>query len=78
MHRFLRAAWQGWKRIAEKIGHFQARVLWTLMYFVVVGPFAVAVKVFSDPLRIKQRSMPSWWLENPRQTSNLQEAQRQF
>jgi len=53
MPQWLRAAWRGWKRIAEKIGHFQARVLWGLMYFVVVAPFAVGLKLFSDPLRIK-------------------------
>jgi len=78
MRQLLHAAWQGWKRIAEKIGHFQARVLWGLLYFVVVAPFAVGVKLFSDPLRIKKRSSTTWWVENPRQTSTLEEAHRQF
>ena len=40
MRRHLRAAWQAWKRIAEKIMHFQQLLLWTFLYFVVVGPFA--------------------------------------
>ena len=29
MGRHLRAAWQAWKRIAEKIMHFQQLLLWT-------------------------------------------------
>ena len=78
MPRFLRAAWQAWKRAAEKIGHFQARVLWGLMYFILVTPFAIGLKIFADPLRIRKRPSPSWWLEHPRQTLTLEEAQRQF
>ncbi len=78
MRHFLRAAWQGWKRIAEKIGRFQAKLLWGLLYFVLVAPFALGVKVFSDPLRIKKRPSPSWWLEKPRQTLTLEDAHRQF
>jgi len=78
MRQFLRAAWQGWKRIAEKIGRFQAKVLWGLLYFVVVAPFALGLKLFADPLRIKKRPSQSWWLEKPRQTLTLEDAHRQF
>jgi hypothetical protein len=78
MRHFLRAAWQGWKRIAEKIGRSQARFLWGLLYFLVVTPFALGLKVFSDPLRIKRRPSPSGWLEKPRQTLTLEDARRQF
>ena len=78
MRQYLRAAWQWWKRIAEKIGHFQAKLLWGLLYFVVVAPFAVGVKVFSDPLRIKKKSSDSWWVEHPRQTLTVEDAHRQF
>jgi hypothetical protein len=78
MRHFLRAAWQGWKRIAEKIGRFQAKVLWGLLYFVVVAPFALGLKLFADPLRIKKRPSQSWWLEKPRQTLTLEDAHRQF
>jgi hypothetical protein len=78
MRQFLRAAWQGWKRVAEKIGHFQARLLFGLLYFVVVTPFAVGLKLFSDPLRIKRKRTSSWWHEHPRQTLTLEDARRQF
>jgi hypothetical protein len=55
MRHFLRAAWCGWKRLAEKIGHLQARLLFVLLYFIVVAPFALALKFFSDPLQEAQR-----------------------
>jgi len=78
MHQYLRAAWQAWKRVAEKIGHFQARVLWGLLYFVVVAPFAIGMKLLSDPLRIKKKPESGWWVEHPRQTLTLEDAHRQF
>ena len=80
MRQFLRAAWQGWKRVAEKIGHFQARLLFGLLYFVVVAPFALGLKLFSDPLRIKKSrdASRSRWHEHPRQTLTLEDAHRQF
>jgi hypothetical protein len=78
MRQFLRRAWQGWKRIAEKIGHFQAKVLFSLLYFILVAPFALGVKLFSDPLRIKKQPGSSWWQEHPRQTLTLEDARRQF
>jgi hypothetical protein len=78
MPRFAREAWQAWKRVAEKIGHFQTRLLWALLYFVLVTPFALGLKLFADPLRIKKRTAESWWLDHPRQTRTLEEAHRQF
>jgi len=78
MRQFLRAAWSGWKRVAEKIGHFQARLLFGLLYFVVVAPFALGLKLFSDPLGIKRKRSLSWWHEHPRQTLTLEDAHRQF
>lgn len=78
MPRFLRLAWQGWKRIAEKIGHFQARLLFGLLYLVVVAPFALGLKLFSDPLQLKKKLSPTWWREHPRQTLTLEDAHRQF
>jgi hypothetical protein len=76
MPQWLRSAWAGWKRIAEKIGHFQAKALFGLLYFVVVTPFAVGVKVFSDPLGIKTRAPR--WREFARQTRTLEDARRLF
>lgn len=71
----LRRAWQAWKRIAHAIGNFQARVLLTIFYAVLVFPFGIVARLFSDPLRIKRR--PAKWLEHPTETHDLQWAKRQ-
>ncbi len=49
---------RGWLVVARKIGYLQSRILLTLVYFFVIAPFALAVRLFSDPLRL--RGAPSW------------------
>jgi hypothetical protein len=52
------AIWRGWRVFAGKIGHVQSQLLLTLIYFVVLGPFALAVRLFSDPLHLRRAA--SW------------------
>jgi hypothetical protein len=71
----LKNAWQAWKRIARAIGNFQARVILTIFYAVLVFPFGIVVRLFFDPLRIKSR--PTAWLERADGAIDLQWAKRQ-
>ena len=71
----LKRAWQGWKKIAHVIGNFQARVLLTVFYGVLVLPFGLAARLFSDPLRIKKK--PTEWLQHPDEAYDLQWARKQ-
>jgi hypothetical protein len=70
-----RKLWSAWKRAARCIGDFQARVLLTLIYAVLVLPFGLFVHFFADPLKIKKR--PANWLDHPRETINGEWARRQ-
>lgn len=54
-----RAAWRGWTRIAHRIGDFQARVLLTSFYYVVLGPFALILRR-NDPLGIAPGAAHGW------------------
>ena len=47
-------------KIAGVIGDFQSRVVLSLFYFVVVLPFGLVVRVFGDPLRIRENRRSSW------------------
>jgi hypothetical protein len=71
----LKNLWSAWKKIAHKIGNFQARVILTVLYSVVVLPFGLAVRLFSDPLRIKHR--PTQWLDHPAEAHDMSWAQKQ-
>ena len=71
----LKRLWQGWKKIAHVIGDFQARILLTVIYAVIVLPFGVLFRLFSDPLRIKHPSAS--WLDYPHNPSDMEWARRQ-
>jgi hypothetical protein len=48
----LRRVWQVWKRVGKKVGDFQARVLLTVFYFVILAPFGLAMRA-ADPLGLR-------------------------
>ena len=57
----LKKGWEAWKQLARRIGDFQARVLLTIIYVVIVTPFGLVVRLAMDPLRLKRR--PTQWLD---------------
>ncbi len=72
----LRRLWQFQKRLAHRIGSFQARVILTIFYAVLVFPFGMAVRFLADPLRIKRR--PAQWLDHPHELKDVSWAKRQY
>jgi hypothetical protein len=67
--------WAAWKKIAHAIGNFQARILLTVIYAVLLLPFGLAVRLFSDSLLIKKR--PDKWLVHPGVRKGMQQARQQ-
>jgi hypothetical protein len=74
----LRRLWERWKVIAHIIGNFQARVLLTAFYFVIVPPFALIVKAFKDPLGLRPPKGESFWLERGSAEPATEIGRRQF
>lgn len=67
--------WEGWKKIGHAIGDFQARVLLTVIYSVLILPFGLLVRCFADSLQTKKRTVE--WLDHPAIPNDLNEARRQ-
>ena len=73
-----RRLWEGWKKIARKIGDFNARVILTIFYFILLCPFAILIKLFTDPLEIKKKDHVGWHdKEKNTELSALENAARQ-
>ena len=72
----MRALWEGWKRVARRIGDVQARIMLTVFYFVIVTPFAVAVRALSDPMRFA--APPAWLPKEIDDTDVVTRARRQY
>lgn len=70
--------WGRWKSVAHAIGTFQARVIFSLLYFLLIPPFALVVRIFIDPLQLRQARRESFWLTTLRKAHGVTEARRQF
>ena len=55
----LKRLWNGWKRFGKKVGDFQARVLLTIFYFLILAPFGLGMRA-ADPLGLRKTSEPAW------------------
>jgi hypothetical protein len=73
-----RQLWERWKRIARKIGDFQARALMTVFYFLVLGPVALGLRWRSDPLAIKAGTARGWRDLEAKDGAPGDRARRQF
>jgi hypothetical protein len=71
----VKGLWAAWARLAHRIGDFQARVLLTFLYAVILLPFAICVRLFADPLRTNQR--PAKWLDAPQEALDMPWAHKQ-
>ena len=72
---------KGWlliaKNVAKKIGHFQSQLILALVYFVVIAPFALAVRIFKDPLNLQGAASWRWFSQDDRPTPTLDWFKRQ-
>ncbi len=70
--------WSKWKALAQKIGNFQARVILSLFYFIIVSPIGIVFKFADDSLRLKRPKTNSYWLSRNINKTSLEEERRQF
>ena len=52
---------KAFRAFSTKIGTFQSQILLGILFLIVFAPVALAVWVFSDPLKIKSRGQGSHW-----------------
>lgn len=76
--RVLKALWAAWKVIGLKIANVQARALLSVFYFVAFAPFALGVKIFSDPLRLRPVGRAGWLKRVEPDSNAAVVARRQF
>ncbi|MCB9437504.1 MAG: hypothetical protein H6673_11010 [Anaerolineales bacterium] len=74
-NKVLQTAWKRWTIIQHEVGDFHARAITILFYFTVLVPFALGVRLFTDPLNIKTPK-PTWGNRSPISTA-LDDARRQ-
>ena len=70
--------WHRWIGFSKRMGGFQSRMILSFFFLVIVMPFALGVKVFSDPLRIKVKLGQSHWLSVKEPKFDIENFRRQF
>ena len=73
-----RRVWAGWKRFGRRMGDAQARAFLTTFYFIVLTPFALAVRAFADPLAVKASTPKGWRTRSGSDAPTLERARQQF
>ena len=70
--------WRRWKALAGAIGDFQARLLLTLCYFVLLAPYAAILSKFADSLDLRSKPAISAWLKRGAVPPDMRTARRQY
>lgn len=63
-------------RFTERFGNMISRTFLLVLYFVVLGPFAIVYRAVADPLHLARRKRGNWTAWNSR-NETLSEARRQ-
>lgn len=70
--------WARWKPFAQRIGDFQARVILTVLYMIILAPYALFIRFIKDPLKMRQSAGRSLWISTSSEPATLEKARRQF
>jgi hypothetical protein len=74
-----RLLWDGWTAYAKRAGGYQSQVLLTLVYYLVLGPSALASRLSGNRLLdLDSRPRTSYWIERKSEASTLSALERQF
>lgn len=72
-----RRGWQRWNDFAARMGNIQGRLLMGFFYFLVVTPFGLVARLFTDPLAIKQTPPQTNWQPKEETDATLEAAREQ-
>jgi hypothetical protein len=74
----IKKLWERWKAFGHKVGNFQARLILTIFYFIIISPFALVVKYGARPLRLKMLNASNWLSNQGHGEDIMTGARRQF
>jgi len=77
MKALLLCIWEGWKRIAHWIGGKLGTLIYTALYFSLMGLVALIRWPFSDPFQYRNRRNTTFWVPRGKASEALEEAMRQ-
>ncbi len=75
----LKIAYDRWMRFAKLLGKMNAVILLTLVYFILIGPAALVLKLLGkDLLDRKAGTEPTFWYPKGEESPSADRSSRQF
>lgn len=71
----LKIWWHKWKRLAQRIGNIQARIILTILYFLILPPFAFVYKIFGGYNPIKR---DTYWIDKEKKEQTIENIKREW
>jgi hypothetical protein len=75
---FFSTVWKYWKKVGEFLGNVIGRVFLMLFYFTVVLPFGLIMRLFGDPLDIRDKQTIPTWRERTSPEPTIEASRNQF
>ncbi|HAJ06117.1 MAG TPA: hypothetical protein DCL76_06140 [Chloroflexi bacterium] len=73
----LSSFWDKWKKFGQFLGDLFARVVLTILFFTLMVPFGIGMRIFGDPFKLKENDS-TYWDVYPTIDSSLFDSRRQF
>lgn len=71
--------WVFWKKFARRVAFIQTTIILTLFYFLMIGIFAIVIKLLRKDLLDKRwKQNKSFWKDKEKMLATLEAARRQF
>lgn len=74
----LKFLWKKWMAFSLVFGTFMSRVILTVLYFVLLLPYGILIRLFSDPLEVKTLPKGSAWKTHPKIEGLLDNFTKQY
>ncbi len=74
---FFRRLWLRWVAFSHRLGDFQGRLLMVFVYFLLITPFGIGMRLFGDPLG-RKKNAPLGWHEFHNTSQTVDESMRQY
>jgi len=74
----LKAMWNGWKKIAQRIGVFNTKLLLFLFYYLMLGPVSLLTRIFQRDMLGKRIQAGSLYCDGSQSVADPERARRQF
>ena len=76
----LKGLYSAWMRFAKVVGRFNSRVLLSLIFYLLIFPLSLLLKIFSkDRLRLQfAKDMETYWLDRSQRKFEKDRYEKQF